>query len=190
MPISGRSLFLQHLTDTTIKFMKPLYCPDCGTSFVRVAHLAGAVERLLHHLYIFPFRCQLCTARFRAYWAWPPNPMQAGDRREYIRLASSFQAQLRADNAVRVEGRVTEISMGGCTFETSEVLPHSTLLELMIKPASDEEAITITSALICSVRKESMGVRFLGLQPDDKHRLSQVVLNLLVGQSIRPTPQH
>jgi hypothetical protein len=107
-------------------------------------------------------------------------------------LPSSFQAHLRADadNAVRIEGRVTEISMGGCTFETSDTLPHGTFLELMIKPASDEETITIKRALVCSMRKETMGVRFLGLPMDDKHRLSQVVLNLLVGQSTRPTPQH
>lgn len=89
-----------------------------------------------------------------------------------------------------MEGRVTEISMGGCTFEASDALPQGTLLELMIKPASDEETITIKKALVCSVRKESIGVRFLGLRIDDKHRLSQVVLNLLVGQSTRPTPQH
>jgi len=112
------------------------------------------------------------------------------DRREYTRLSSSFQAHLVDSDAVRMDGRVTEISMGGCTFETSTMLPHGSLLELTIKPASDDDPITIETATVCSVRQESMGVRFLELQPADKHRLSQVVLNLFVGQSIRPNPQH
>jgi len=89
-----------------------------------------------------------------------------------------------------MDGRVTEISMGGCTFETSTMLPSGSILELMIKPASDEEVITIETATVCSVRQESMGLRFLDLRPNDKHRLSQVVLNLFVGQSIRPNLQY
>ena len=93
-------------------------------------------------------------------------------------------------HAVRLDGRVTEISMGGCTFEASGVLPQGSLLELMIKPASDEDVITIETATVCSVRQEAMGLRFIDLQPDDKHRLSQVVLNLVVGQSIRPNYQY
>jgi len=111
------------------------------------------------------------------------------DRREYARLPSSFQAHLVDTEAVRMDGRVTEISMGGCTFETSATLPRGSLLELMIKPASDEEVITIETATVCSVRPESVGVRFLDLQMPDKHRLSQVVLNLFVGQGIRPNLQ-
>jgi len=33
-----------------------------------------------------------------------------------------------------------------------------------------------------------MGVRFLEFHADEKQRLSQVVLSLLVGQSIHPNP--
>jgi hypothetical protein len=68
--------------------------------------------------------------------------------------------------------------------------PPGSLIELMIKPASDEDVITIETAKVCSVRQETMGVRFLDLQPHDKHRLSQVILNLFVGQSIRPNYQY
>ena len=154
-----------------------------------MTHQERTVERLLHCLHIVSFRCQLCTARFHTYWpglAGRPQPM---DRREYARLPSSFQASLVNGDDVRIDGRVTEISMGGCTFETPTMLPRGSFLELMIKPASDEEVIAIETATVCSVRQESMGVRFLELHPAAKHRLSQVVLNLFVGQSIRPNPQ-
>ena len=76
--------------------------------------------------------------------------------------------------------------MGGCTLETAEALPRGSFFELTIAPASDKEAITIETAMVCSARQESMGVRFLELQPNDKQRLSQVILSLLVGQNIRP----
>ncbi len=166
--------------------MKNLHCPSCGTPFVRVTYQEGTVERVLNRLKVFPFRCQLCTMRFRAFWAGSPNATQAVDRRQYKRLPASFRANLIADNAVRTDNRVTDISMGGCTLETTTALPRGTFLELMIKPASGEEAIKVDTAMVCSVRPESMGVRFLEFQASEKHRLSQVVLSLLVGQSIHP----
>jgi hypothetical protein len=76
--------------------------------------------------------------------------------------------------------------MGGCTLETTEALPRGTFLELTIKPASDEEVIKVETAMVCSLRAESMGVRFLELLANDKHRLSQVVLSLMVGQNVHP----
>ena len=76
--------------------------------------------------------------------------------------------------------------MGGCTIETASALPKGTFLELLIKPASDDEMIKVETAMVCSVRSESVGVQFLEFQPDDQLRLSQVVLSLWVGQSLRP----
>lgn len=165
--------------------MKNLHCPSCGTPFVRVTYDEGTMERMLNRLKVFPFRCQLCTKRFRAFWAGSPNATQSVDRRQYKRLPASFRANVLPDYAVRTD-RVTDISMGGCTIETTATLPRGTFLGLMIKPASDEETIKVETAMVCSVRPESMGVRFLELEDKDKHRLSQVVLSLLVGQSVRP----
>ena len=163
--------------------MKTLHCPSCGTPFVRVTYQEGTVERLLNRVKIFPFRCQLCTMRFRAFWTGSPNATQEVDRRQYKRLAASFHANMLADNALRTDNRVTDISMGGCTLETNPALPRGTFLELTIKPNSDENAIKVDTAMICSVRLESMGVRFLEFQASDKQRLSHVILSLLVGQS-------
>lgn len=168
--------------------MKHLHCPSCGTPFVRVTRHEGAVERLLNRVKVFPFRCQLCTTRFHAFWTGSPNATQAFDRRQYRRLPTSFQASLLADNALRADNRVTDLSMAGCALETTAALPRGTFLELAIKPASDEEAIKVDTAMVCSVRSDSMGVRFLEFQPAEKQRLSQVVLSLLVGQSVHPSP--
>ncbi|MBS0183697.1 MAG: PilZ domain-containing protein [Nitrospira sp.] len=139
--------------------------------------------RLLNRFKIFSFRCQLCTTRFRAYLNQIPGQTSAADRRQYKRLPVSFRANFLSENAVQMDNRVTDISMGGCTLETTTTLPQGTCIGLVIKPASDEEPIKIGTAMVCSSRPESMGIRFLEMVADDKNRLSQVILSLLVGQS-------
>jgi hypothetical protein len=188
MSDSGGSLLsLPHPAGARDEFITDLHCPGCGSSFIRPAYRTGTIEKLLYRFHVFPFRCQLCAARFRAHWSASPAHKQTVDRREYVRLAASFQASLLADNGARMEGRTTEISMDGCTFETSATLPLGSLLELVIKPASEEEPIVVETAMVRSARPESMGFRFIGLQPADRRRLGQVILNLLVGQCIRPS---
>ncbi|CUS35486.1 PilZ domain-containing protein [Candidatus Nitrospira nitrificans] len=164
--------------------MRDPHCPSCGTPFVRVVYDEGTVERIFNRLRMFSFRCQLCTARFRVYRNPPPSRPSASDRRQYKRLPVSFRANLLAENAMRMDNRVTDISMGGCTLETTTTLPQGSFIELVIKPASDEEPIKIETAVVCSSRPESMGIRFLEMVRDDKDRLSQVILSLLVGQSL------
>ena len=142
------------------------------------------MERIFNRFRMFSFRCQLCTARFRVYRSQPPSRTSASDRRQYKRLPVSFRANLLSENAIRIDNRVTDISMGGCTLETTATLPQGSFIELVIKPASDEEPIKIETAMVCSSRPESMGIRFLEMVADDKNRLSQVILSLLVGQSL------
>ncbi len=163
--------------------MKDPRCPSCGTPFVRVIHDEGTLERILNRFKIFPFRCQLCTTRFRVFRSHVADRTSVTDRRQYKRLAVSFRANLLSETAVRIDNRVTDISMGGCTLETTTKLPEGTFIELVIKPTSDEEPIKIETAMVCSLRPESMGIRFLEMVGDDKNRLSQVILSLLVGQS-------
>jgi c-di-GMP-binding flagellar brake protein YcgR len=141
---------------------------------------------MLGRVNVHPFCCQLCTRRFHAFWAKLPDATHSVDRRQYKRLPVSFHAEAFADTTHRVRGRITDISVDGCTVEAAEILPLGTFMELTITPASDEAAITVETAAVCSVRKESMGVHFLELPAGDKERLSQVVLSLLVSQSVHP----
>lgn len=166
--------------------MKTLYCPSCGTPFVRATYHEGTVEKMLGRFNMHPFRCQLCARRFHAFWTKLPDATHEADRRQYKRMPVSFHAEAFADTTHRVRGRITDISVDGCTVETSELLPLGTFMGLTITPASDEEAIKVETAAVCSVRNESMGVHFLELPSDDKYRLSQVMLSLLVSQSVYP----
>lgn len=166
--------------------MKELHCPNCGTPFVRATSREGPVERLLSCINVFPFRCQLCTNQFRAFWSGARGNTQAFDKRQYKRLPTSIEAQFLTDSNQRGTNRITEISMGGCTLRTTAEFPRGTFLELTLKPTSGEEPITIESGMVSSVRPSSLGISFLEMGPRDKQRLSQIVLGLLV--SLSPLP--
>jgi hypothetical protein len=165
--------------------MKTLRCPNCGTPFVRVAPQAGMMERVLQQVHVFPFRCQLCMNKFHAFNREAGQSVQAFDRRQYKRLPTSIQAQFLADNRVHSTNRITDISMDGCTLQSTG-LPRGTFLGLVLKPEQENEAIRIETAMVCSVRPTSVGLRFLEIPLPDQRRLSQVVLGLLVSQGRHP----
>jgi PilZ domain len=166
--------------------MRELHCSVCGSAFVRATYREGRVERLLSRVNVFPFRCQLCTNRFRAFYSGARHNTQAFDRRQYTRLTASIEALVLDRNQPAVTNRITDISMDGCTLQTTG-FPKGTFIELVLKPAVEEETIHVETAMVCSVRPLSMGVRFLEIPPEHYRRLAQVVLGLLVGQGLNPT---
>jgi len=166
--------------------MRELHCPNCGTPFVRVIYQESKAERLLSRVNIFPFRCQLCTNRFRAFHSSARHNTQVFDRRQYTRLTSSIEAQVFDHKLPGGINRITEISMDGCTLQATG-LPVGSYIELVLKPTVEDERIRIETAMVCSVRPLSMGIRFMEIQPEHYRRLAQVVLGLLVGQGLAPT---
>ena len=130
---------------------------------------------------VFPFRCQLCTNRFRAFYSGARHNTQAFDRRQYARLMASNAAQVRERNQPAETTRITDISMDGCTLQTTG-LSKGAFVGLVLKPTVEEETIHIETAMVCSVRSASMGIRFLEVLPEHQRRLGRVILALLVNQ--------
>ncbi|MGQ0811022.1 MAG: PilZ domain-containing protein [Nitrospiraceae bacterium] len=162
--------------------MKEPHCPQCGTSFVRVTSQGNRPERLFSLLNFYPFRCQLCTQRFRVFWPVARGATQLFDRRQYRRLTTSCPVTFVTDQSTRSD-LATDISMGGCTLQTNSPLPKGAFVELQLAPSPGEPAIKIETAMVCSVRDKSVGVQFLEFEPVDKHRLSQYVHGLLLSQN-------
>jgi hypothetical protein len=108
------------------------------------------------------------------------------DRRQYTRLAASIEAQVLNSKQPSVINRITDISMDGCTLQATGFSKGS-FIELVLKPTVEEEAIRVETAMVCSVRPSSIGIRFLEITPDHYRRLAQIVLGLLVGQGLDPT---
>jgi len=166
--------------------MRELHCPICGASFIRVTYQEGRVERLLSRVNVFPFRCQLCTNRFRAFYSGARHNTQAFDRRQYTRLMASIEAQIFDHKQLPLTNQITDISMDGCTLHSTG-FPKGAFIELVLKPMEEGEMIRIETAMVCSVHPLSMGIRFLEIPPEHYRRLAQVVLGLLVGQGLDPT---
>jgi hypothetical protein len=76
--------------------------------------------------------------------------------------------------------------MDGCALQTTGI-PKGAFIELVLKPKVEEETIRIETAMVCSVRPSSMGIRFLEVSPEHHRRLGQVVLGLLVSQGLALT---
>ena len=165
--------------------MRELHCPICGNSFVRVIYQEGTVERLLSLVNVFPFRCQLCTNRFRAFSPGARHNTQAFDRRQYTRLVASIEAKVLDPTQPSVTNRITDISMDGCTLQATG-FPKGAFIELVLQPTVEGETIHIKTAMVCSVRPLSVGVRFLEIPSEQYRRLAQVVLALLIGQDLDP----
>jgi hypothetical protein len=166
--------------------MKELHCPACGTPFVRVTSESGLLEKLLNRFHIFNFRCQLCTTQFRAHRPGKRQTSQEFDRRQYRRLRANIAAALTVEQPA-IEGLITDVSMGGCTMLAATNLPRGTFVEVLLRAPSGLQDIKVDAAMICSVRPESVGVKFLEFQPDDKQRMGQLVLDLLATQNIPPS---
>ena len=166
--------------------MRELHCPICGTPFVRPTYQEGKVERLLSRINLFPFRCQLCTNRFRAFYSGVRHNTQVFDRRQYTRLPASIEAQVFDHKQQPLTTQITDISMDGCALQTTGFLKGA-FIELVLNPTVEEKTIRIETAMVCSVRPLSMGIRFLEIPPEHCRRLAQVVLGLLVGQGLDPT---
>ena len=166
--------------------MRELHCPICGAPFVRVTFQEGRVERLFSRVNVFPFRCQLCTNRFRAFYSGARHNTQAFDRRQYTRLMTSIEAQVLDYKQLPLTNQITDISMDGCSLQTTG-FTKGAFIELVLKPTAKDETIRIETAMVCSVRPASMGIRFLEVPPEHHRRLGQVVLGLLVGQGLDPT---
>ena len=161
--------------------MKELHCPSCGASFVRMVSQDGRVERLLGFVNVVSFRCQLCTNHFRSFSPGARRETQASDRRQYARLAASIEAQVLDRNEPAAPNQITDISMDGCTLQATG-LTQGAVVELLLKPAVEEDTIRIERALVCSVRPGSTGIKFLSVLQEYRQRLGQVVLGLLVSQ--------
>lgn len=170
-----------------VSLVKELHCPTCGSAFVRVTREEAVVRRLLNHVSLYTFRCQLCTNQFRAFRPGAYNSAQAFDRRQFKRLTASIPATYMVDTPQR-DGLVVDLSMGGCTLQTNATLPRGTFMEVVLKPHPALPPITVETAMVSSLHSASMGIRFLEFRADDKQRLCQLVLKLLVSQTPQVAP--
>ena len=153
-------------------------CPQCGKDFVRRSHRQGKIEQFLSLVYVYPFRCQLCTHRFRSLQWGTRYTRQSVDQRQYDRIPVRIPVSFSGDQT-KGQGVLTDLSMGGGTLETDATLTSGALLQVSLQPSERDSHMTVEAAVVRSVRASSVGLEFLRIQPADRESLRQFVFRIL-----------
>jgi predicted RNA-binding Zn-ribbon protein involved in translation (DUF1610 family) len=162
--------------------MAQVKCPNCSRQFVRRVAAVRSAERLLGILSVYPFKCQLCGFRFRSPQWGGGNVRVAEDRREYDRMPASFPLTFQAIN-LSGKGLATNISMGGCCFDTSTPLAGGIVLRLELQLSDNVSPVVVDAAAVRHSQGQSVGVEFLQWQESERARLQLFVRGLLISRA-------
>ena len=158
--------------------MKP-ECPQCHATIVRRINQPGPVERLFNFFSIYSFRCQLCAHRYRRLSVGANTVAAISEKRQFERLPTNVRAIIVGPQG-RSEDLITDLSMGGCTLQTTASLTKGAFLHLNLQPSGDESAIVVETAMVRSVRPGGVGLEFLEFEGEQKDRLARFVRRLLL----------
>ena len=153
-------------------------CPRCGKDFVRLSHRQGTIEQFLSLVYVYPFRCQLCTHRFRALQWGTRYTIQPVGQHRYERIPVRIPASFSGDQT-KGRGVLTDLSMMGGTVETDATLTSGALLQVSFQPSERDPHMTVEAAVVRSIRAASVGLEFLRVQSADQESLRQFVFRIL-----------
>ena len=143
--------------------------------------MIGAAETLLGIFYIYPFKCQLCGFRFRMP-QWGVRYVRVPeDSRDYDRMPANFPLTFESYN-LKGQGAATNLSMGGCNFNTRTTLASGMVLRMELQLAAEVAPVVVDAAAVRYTSKGSVGVEFLQWQEGERERLQLYVRGLLIGQ--------
>ena len=153
-------------------------CPLCQSTYVRRAHRAGFLEQTLSLFYIYPFRCQLCSARFTTLQWGVRYSAQTEDPRRYERISVHFPVLF--GNALTVgKGVVTDMSVADCAISTDLPLQQGDTLKLELYPKTGRPPIVVAQAVVRSIRQGLAGVQFVDVEESEKARLNRFVSGMV-----------
>jgi len=76
------------------------------------------------------------------------------------------------------EGKLVNLSMGGCAIESGAAVRRGTLLTLRMHLPSLSQPIAVDQAVVTWTAGDDFGVQFLSLGTRDQARLSQLIAGL------------
>ena len=155
-------------------------CPRCKKPFAQRAHRSGVLEELASLMFVYPFRCQLCSHRFRRFQPGVLYYQVRVDRRQYQRMAVQLSAAISSDKGA-YEGVADEVSLGGCGIEADKNFPEgleNSLWSVRLQAPQDPRPITVEAAVVRRVTDKRIGLEFLRLAPEEKERLGRLIFEL------------
>jgi hypothetical protein len=170
--------------------LQPL-CPNCSRDYTKRVSRVGFKERLLSIIYVYPFRCQLCSYRFGCMQWGVRYKRVEEDRREYRRMPMNFPASFSCDSSEGA-GTVVEISMNGCSLRTNTNIAEGSIVQMTLQLSEERAPVNVEAAVVRAVRTDRIGVEFLRLQHHDRERLQVFIRRFLNGNpeaSPKPSTQ-
>ncbi len=162
----------------------PSHCPACRQPYLQRVNREGWGERALSAVFVYPYRCQVCTHRFFALDWGHRYTKEHVDVRQYERLPVQCPAWYTVAQTGgpdrQGEATVTDLSIGGCGMEVRFPFEPGMLCSLEIQTWEDQLPVRVESAIVRVVRPKVVGVEFLELRPAEKQRLSQFMQGLLL----------
>lgn len=159
--------------------MAAIKCPKCARDFVRRVSRAG-LEKFLSLFYVYPFRCQLCSGRFRAFQPGVRYRRVAEDRREYQRMEMKFPVTITGPDGVQVPGMLLNLSMGGCSVATDADLAAGMIVKIELAITGMTRPVMVEAALVRAINVGIAGMEFLRWQEKERERLQLFIRGLLI----------
>jgi hypothetical protein len=153
-----------------------LRCPRCGQQAGRRSPRAGAWDHLLSLVYLYPFRCQLCAARFRSLQR-RRYARHTTDRREYDRLLVRVPVTL-SGGTIQATGETADLSLNGCSIRAAAAVAPGATVRLRLA-LGESGAVEVAAAIVRSRTEERLGLQFVRLAPADHERLSRYLARFL-----------
>jgi hypothetical protein len=151
-------------------------CPRCHQEAARRSRRSGVRDHLLGLAHFYPFRCQLCTTRFRAFQARHPRQLR-NDRREYDRLLVKIPVTISA-GATRGEGHTVDLSLAGCSLRTDTTFAADSTVRLRLQLGQGGD-VEVQAAVVRTAGEGGLGLRFVSVAMPDRERLSRYLARFL-----------
>lgn len=151
-------------------------CPKCKNLFVRRVLPKKGLEHLLWHLYLYPFRCQICSHRFVALQFGRRYEIKLDDMREYERLRVKLPVTF-SGGSVRGNGTTVDITMKGCWIDSPQrvMVSRGMAIHLKLQEPGKGLPIEIESSMVRWALGRGFGVEFVSAKPNQLDRLRALV---------------
>jgi hypothetical protein len=140
---------------------------------VRRSSRVGAFERLISVFYVYPFRCQRCTHRFRALNWGHRYPHPKGERRDYERVMVRLPARLSAGTE-SAEAETTDLSVSGCSVKTDANFLPGTDVRFTVRLGGGRQ-VEIAEAVVRAAHEGRVSLQFMHIGVDDQRRLAEFI---------------
>lgn len=141
---------------------------------MRRSSRVGAFERLISTFYVYPFRCQRCTHRFRALNWGQRYPHPKGERRDYERVMVRLPARLTAGTE-SADAETTDLSVSGCAVVTDAQFPPGTEVRFTLRLGASGGMVEVAEAVVRASHGGRVSLQFVHVGVAEQRRLAEYI---------------